>query len=389
MKLISLAFLTLLLSSIVQAQETIYGKIVDQKDSTALSWVTVCIKGKSVGTATNSNGDFALKNVGKNDSLHISMVGFGVVDTVLAPQATHHLIYLKEKVTILPQMNVSPAKVEEILSRIYKSIKENFSTTQTSFIATYREQVVQGSEYAFLGNAQFLVSVPSYWYSEPIKKKIIARPEAKVGDVMVSQNRIDKHLNFKIPPGAIFDLMYPVYGMVETPEYFDYKITRQFYWNKANYISIWFKTKDKYWKDLPVEGNILINADENVVASISWNTERKDEKSTGFFKGKIITVVFKSNKYTQKVFFEKKQNGLWGLKYAQIFWDLNVFSEKANINQKYTLIGDLLVTKDNPTGTFEGEDLNADKDFFEKKTTNPTAWDRFDVIVPDFSIKDE
>jgi hypothetical protein len=386
--LLVLIFLSKLV--VVVGQDIIHGRIVDKKDNAPLPWVTVSIKGKPIGTATNSNGEFALKRVGDGDSLHISMIGYENVDTVLSVQTERHSILLKEKITLLPQMDVSPLKAENILAEVYKKIKNNYPVTSTTFTAIYREQVVQESEYAFLGNAQFFITVPSYWYDETIKNKDKKKFEVMVGDVMVTENKIDKRLNFKVPPSETLWLMYPNFGMVQTPEYFDFKILRQFYWNKSNYVEIRFKTKAKYWKDLPAEGNILIDMDDNVVVSISWDTERKDEKSTGFNKeSKLFTATFKTKKYTQKAFFEKKPDGRWGLKYAQLYWDLIVSSDKAKINQKYTLISDLLVTTDKTSETFVGESLETNKDFFNKKSVNPTDWSEFNVIVPDFSIKNE
>ena len=374
----------------LSAQEAIYGKIVDQLSNLPLPYVTVTIKGKPVGAFTNKNGEFVLQKIGAGDSLQISMVGYAIIDTLLIPQKTVRLIVLKEKTTTLSEIEVSPLTADTIINRVCSNIEKNYPSKPSIFNALFRKQIIEDSEYSFLGNALFSITCPTYWFDETVKKKDQKFYEVKVGEVKVSQNKLE-HIKITIPTREILDLMYPTFGFIVNPEYSNYRIIRKFYWNNSLYFEIWFKTKDDFFKNEPIEGNLIIDATDYALVSVTYNTIRENEKHTGFDKvNKLFSFIAKTNKYTQKVVYEKKGDQLWGLKYAQIYWDFELVSEKAlNMNKKFVLISDLLVSPNNPSATFVGEHIDLDKDFFNKKSTNPTDWKEFNVIVPDYSIQNE
>ncbi len=374
----------------LSAQQQVSGKIFDQKSNLPLPFVTVTIKGKPVGAFTNSNGEFLLQKVGIGDTFQISSVGYAIVDTVLSAQNIVHSIGLREKITTLSEIEIFPINAETIIKRVWKNIETNYPSTPTTFNAVFRKQIIEDSNYAFLGNALFSITCPMYWFDESIKKKDEKYYEVKVGEVKVSRNKLE-HIKIAMPPREVMDLMYPTYGFIGTPQYFDYKIIRQFYWNNSSYFDIWFKTKDEFFKNSPLEGNLIIEAADYALVSVTYNKQRENEKFIGFDKvNKLFGGTVKTNKYIKKVFFEKKADRAWGLKYSQVYWDLDVSSEKAkNMNKKFIIISDLLVCTDNSTATFSSERFDLDKDFFNKKSINPTDWKEFNVIVPDFSIKDE
>ena len=45
------------------AQSTIFGSVVDAKDRSGIPGASVIVKGTTVGTTTNSSGNFAMMNV--------------------------------------------------------------------------------------------------------------------------------------------------------------------------------------------------------------------------------------------------------------------------------------------------------------------------------------
>jgi hypothetical protein len=318
------------------------------------------------------------------------MLGYAIVDTLLTPQKSVQLISLNEKVIILPEINVTPVKAEDIINKVCTNIETNYPSTPTSFNAIYRKQVVENSDYAFLGSALFSVTSPRYWFDESVKAKDEILYEVKVGEVKASINKLE-HIKITIPPGDVLNLMSPAFSFICAPEYSHYKITRQFYWNDSPYFEIWFKTREKYWKKAPIEGTMIVDATDYALVSATYNIQRENEKHTGYNKAnKIYSVTIETNKYVRKVFFEKKAGHLWGLKYAQVCWEFETSSEKAqDMNKKYVLISDLLVSPDNPSVTVTSERVDLDKDFFNKKPVSPSDWKAFNVIVPDFSIKDE
>jgi TonB-dependent SusC/RagA subfamily outer membrane receptor len=58
------------------AQKTISGKVTDQKDGTPVPGVTVSVKGNTIATQTNAQGDYSLSGVPDNASIVFTFVGF-------------------------------------------------------------------------------------------------------------------------------------------------------------------------------------------------------------------------------------------------------------------------------------------------------------------------
>lgn len=67
-------FFALMLSVCLHAQTQVTGTVAN-KEGTPLSGITVSVKGKSSGTATESNGSYTI-NAAVNDVLVFSSVGF-------------------------------------------------------------------------------------------------------------------------------------------------------------------------------------------------------------------------------------------------------------------------------------------------------------------------
>lgn len=73
------------LSNNVQQQRTISGKVTDSSGQ-SLPGVTVVIKGTTIGTVTNIDGDYAIGNVPDNATLHFSFVGLKSQDVIVGIQ---------------------------------------------------------------------------------------------------------------------------------------------------------------------------------------------------------------------------------------------------------------------------------------------------------------
>ncbi|HNG63912.1 MAG TPA: carboxypeptidase-like regulatory domain-containing protein, partial [Ferruginibacter sp.] len=69
------ALLFLLVPLMSHAQNTVTGRVVNEKDGSAVEGATVMVRGKSTGTKTDANGNFSI-SASKGDILVISSVNF-------------------------------------------------------------------------------------------------------------------------------------------------------------------------------------------------------------------------------------------------------------------------------------------------------------------------
>lgn len=84
LKLIAFCCFSFLLTTAVNAQETVKGKVVDSA-SKGISGVSVIVRGTKNGTSTNDAGEFQLNGVAANATLVISNIGFETKQVKVAP----------------------------------------------------------------------------------------------------------------------------------------------------------------------------------------------------------------------------------------------------------------------------------------------------------------
>ena len=110
------AILTLLLSAItVFAQTTVSGKVTDAATREAIAGVNIIVKGRVIGTITDTNGEFSLKaNDAPPITLSLSFVGYRTQEIQITDANTTGLdIKLEEQTVLGQEIVVSASRVEE------------------------------------------------------------------------------------------------------------------------------------------------------------------------------------------------------------------------------------------------------------------------------------
>ena len=83
MKQITLILIVFHFSSLMTAQTTIQGNVIDE--ISALTWANIYIKNSDIGTITDEKGDFSL-DVQKGDTLAISYTGYQTKEIIIKNQ---------------------------------------------------------------------------------------------------------------------------------------------------------------------------------------------------------------------------------------------------------------------------------------------------------------
>ena len=125
--------------------QTVTGKVICTDDKQPAAFATVLIEGKGFGTATDENGKFQLTIPNKyaNEKLTISFLGYSkkmVSINTLKP--TENTLYLNKDVASLTEFTVVARKdytAKQMLKKILKSIKKNYTQDTIHFDAYYSE----------------------------------------------------------------------------------------------------------------------------------------------------------------------------------------------------------------------------------------------------------
>ena len=118
--------LVLILPSFVMAQTSISGKVTDPSDGGPLAGVNIVVRGKVVGTVTDTDGNFSLKvNDAPPITLVFSFVGYRSTEMAITDaNATSLDVKLEEQTILGEEIVVSASRVEESILESPVSIEK-------------------------------------------------------------------------------------------------------------------------------------------------------------------------------------------------------------------------------------------------------------------------
>ena len=153
--------------------QNITGKVITNDDKQPAAFATILIDGKGFGTATDENGEFNLSipKQHQNEELTISFLGYLkkkiAINKLKVDQ--QNIIYLIKDVANLTQFNVVARKdftAKQILKKVLKNIKNNYSQDTTHFDAYYRETLTENGKYIKYADAVCEFNYAPYQYKK-------------------------------------------------------------------------------------------------------------------------------------------------------------------------------------------------------------------------------
>jgi iron complex outermembrane receptor protein len=111
-----LIFTFILRITFAQSSNEIQGKIIQVDNQEALIGVSILVKGTEIGTTTDGDGKFRLKNITPNSILVISFIGLQTQEVTVTVDKTFYLIALQPDATVLETVTVGFENVN-VLSR--------------------------------------------------------------------------------------------------------------------------------------------------------------------------------------------------------------------------------------------------------------------------------
>ncbi len=164
MKSLKYFLITALLASVFTfsyAQKPLTGTLFDKTTNEPLMGASVSIPGSSLGTTTDSKGDFTLQPDRKIDSLRLSYIGYKTIKIAVTGQ-THLKIGLQKSQTSLNQMIVSASRNAKARVDAPMAISTLSSTNIKDTKATELSQLINQSAGVYmvdLGNEQHTMSI--------------------------------------------------------------------------------------------------------------------------------------------------------------------------------------------------------------------------------------
>jgi hypothetical protein len=371
------------------------GKVIDQTTKSPVIFASVYKTGSSVGTVTNSDGEFILKIQGKSTegSITVSYIGFkSKTLSISSLRNEENTITLERYAVAIDEVIVKSIDPLDLLKTAISKIKDNYIHTPEMQTGFYRETIKQNKSYVSISEA--ILDIYNSGYRESFDyDRIKIYKGRKSKDVKRMDTVMVKFQGG--PRSAMYLDIVKNAGYILDPEYFDkyfYKLTGVVSIdNHDNYV---VEFDQKFMTDYPLyQGKIYIDKETKAITSIDFRISDLGlpVAAQELVKKKPVTMKMDvlSGNYLVKY---REIDGKWVLNYVRsevVFkskWDKKLF--KSTI----TAMFEMAITDRDPQNiekyankeTVKYSDILADQvSAFEDEN----FWGEYNTIKPDESIQ--
>jgi hypothetical protein len=371
------------------------GIVIDASTRKPVVFANVYLEGTSIGTVTNSEGEFILK-IPKNVKQNIIGIAYLGYKNELIPlknlESEKNEIILEPSPIPIEEVIIRTGDPVELLMAAISNIKNNYPNNPEQQIGFYRETIRQNRNYVAVAEAVLDVYKASY-----INDFDYDRVKIYKGRKNQDVKKMDTILfKFQGGPKTAFLL-----DMVKTPgnllyedmlEYYNFKLTGITRINDKESYIIEFDQKDNV--DFPLyQGRIYLDIKSLAIAGVDFRFSDKgiDLASSELVRRKPVSMKLDVESGNYLVNY-REMNGKWYLNHVRselVFkckWDKKLFSSK------YTTMFEMAVTDRDPANVnkFKFKDSAKMSDVFADQVNyfaDEDFWGEYNYIKPDESIE--
>jgi CubicO group peptidase (beta-lactamase class C family) len=391
-------FLIVLLNTSVFAQQdnfVITGRVTDEINN-PLPSASVRLAKKTIGTITNSAGDFSLKLPGNlsNDTLVISFLGYEQrklsVGDIKATQVI--VIRMTQKMEMLQEVMVKPTDPLKLIQSAIERIPANYYSKPHISKGFYRLDTKKGEEHIMLSEAVFDIYNDGYTSKKGDEFKLIKSRH-------IQDERMPKEIIVGLTPKNLYDCdiikqisQSGVFGKSGLKNHF-FKLNRTIDYNGMDMYEISFDQKDGINESL-YKGEMYIDVNSLAIISIHQALSPKGIRYAKFGNAgertlaKLMGIDIEIKKDDLFVTYQKYDDR-WVLSNAKATTIFNFKNERkfydfpANINVDY------VVTGIDTSGIieFSGKESLGDNKWVHLQNTgiDKDFWKDYNIIVEDFN----
>ena len=378
MRLFGLTFILCAFACLAQAQSiTVSGRILDKETNEPLVFASIGVRGKPIGTVSNSIGefDFHVPSNFRNEILIISMLGYENLETPIRNLANRDTVIfrLNKAVQMLDEVIIQDSLTGgDIVSIALSRIEDNYPMTPFLMEGFYRDLKKVGGIYFSLLEAA--VKIYDEDYKEP-RNKMRLRERVALMEVRKSLGYNNKFTKYFDQSNLLEELL--LHNNVryrQFPEediFFDsFKRLRTSYYNGHRVFVV----------VLDADYHLKIYIDTRSYAIIRLEFEQRF-KNTVIKRKKNLVSKYISDK---KVIDFKEYEGKMYLNYMNLTSKINWYEEKTNkLKFETELFQELLINQiqSNPTERIGStEKMKRYGLQYQDEQYNKEFWNRYNVI---------
>ncbi len=368
------------------------GKIIDRRKEDPISYASVSVLNKPIGTITNADGDFLLKIHPQyiGDTLIVSSMGYAQVFIPAKMLLDEDLIVMDPVSIRIREVKVTATTPEKLLENIRANFDNNYSAHNKLMNAFYRETVKQDGKYINVSEAVIEVLKAPYNSSRSDLSRLIKGRQS-------SEVQPFKWMNFKLQGGPFTITQLDVVKTMETfineknEHQYNYKISRVIWYNDNPVYILEFE---------PITGidfhgfvgELFVHRETFAIVHARFGFNRNGlKKATPVLVKHTPPGVKARPSFVEYQVNYQKYQGKWQLVTARADVKFKIRSRRDKINSEFHSISDLLVTDIHSTELkkFRRNESFSYRDVFVEMIDNydPDFWENYNIIKPDEDLR--
>ena len=377
------------------AYESYTGKVLDKETKKPVVFANVILKGTSIGTVTNADGEFLIKAPGKSDVqvLEVTHIGYATkLIKLLDLEGDDASIMLSSVTVPIEAVTVSYGDPVELLLTAINNIPKNYSVDPVMLKAFYRETITQNRNYVGVAEAVLDIYKADYMTTAGSDRPLIYK-----GRKSQDYKKMDTVI-VKLQGGPYVSLMLDIAkhpGEILSPDMMDqYVYTYGGITSVQDRQAIIIKFEPREFVDIPLyKGSIFLDVENLAFIGMDFLLDEKKiaDAAAMFIRKKpaSMKVDIESANYLVKY---RVYEDTWYLSYVRSELNFRCKWQKKLFTSKFGLMTEMAVTdldRENITkykyrqSTRMSDILSEQVSQFE----DPDFWGIDNIIKPDESIE--
>lgn len=372
----------------------ISGKVIRADDKAPLPFATIAVKGTSMGTITNENGQFKLKIDKKHmtDTLQVSFVGYYDKQVTLQNIEGPLTIELKPGQVSLQEVIIRSTSGAYLVKKARKEFKNNYNSSAYNYEGFYREAVKSNSRYKFYTEALLQGYKPS-WNAFAINDKVALIKARKYTSLYSSDTLLIK-LRGGIATCFQLDIVrnIPDFLMDSGEDMYNYQLNDIKVWKNTLVYVVSFHQKE-YVKTAHLEGAMYISINDFAItgAEFRFNPDMLKESRDMFVLRKSRKIKVTPEHTNYQVAYSKI-NGRYYLRHVRGELSLKVKKRGHFFAEKYATTMEMVTTDIDTVNVFKPdrkELVKVNSIFSEPEVSySQEYWKSINSIIPEKNILD-
>jgi len=373
---------------------TVNGQLKDAKTGEKINYATISVPNTSIGTVSNSDGEFTLKvnttlNAEFFEVSHISYATakFKISDAV----GKEKTFYLDLQPIQLKEISIVPGDARGIVEMAIRNVSKNYSKVPNMMTGFYRESIRQRRDYLSIAEAVVDIYKAPYSDNQDDQVKIYKGrmgSNVKKADTLMVQLQGGPNVSMLLDIVKNTDLSIALNNLDNYQFEFGTMVNID---NKLNWVITFSPVVEN--EEPLYFGKLFIAQDNMAITRAEFSLDLKDESKASrvFIQKKPMGLHFMPTSTSYLVTY-KEQGGKYFLNYVRVDLKFTCDWKRRLFKNHYTIMSEVAITdrREDKIVKFANHDVFKLNMVFAEKVqdfADADFWGEYNIIEPENSIE--